>query len=101
MKMKISKVLLVAGLMVVGYSATYAQDRRAGIKGGLNVSNLYVNNTSSENARLGFQAGVYGELVSTDAFALQAELNYSTKGAKYVKDGFVNQTTQFNLNYWL
>lgn len=99
MKMKISKMLLTAGICIIGFSSVFAQDRRAGIKGGLNVSNLYVDNTSDENARLGFQAGVYGEVVSLDAFALQLELNYSTKGSKYVKDGFINQTTQFNLNY--
>ena len=97
--MKINKMLLTAGICMIGFSSLFAQDRKFGIKGGLNVSNLYVDNTSSENARLGFHAGMYGELVSLEAFALQAELNYSTKGSKYVRDGFGSQTVQFNLNY--
>jgi hypothetical protein len=79
-----------------------AQDHtaKAGIKGGLNVSNLYMNNVTSENARLGFHAGLYGQLFSSRYFALQPELLYSTKGSEAIYNGLLNnETVRFNLNY--
>lgn len=72
---------------------------RAGIKGGLNVSNLYIDDITDENARYGFHVGVYGQVFSTDAFAIQPELLFSTKGAKAEYGGLIDQTAKFNLNY--
>lgn len=100
MKMKLKHILLVAGIFTVASTVTsFAQERRAGIKGGLNVSNMYVDDVDDENARYGFNVGLFGEIISTEAFGLQAELLYSTKGSKFVTDGFVDQETKFNLNY--
>jgi Outer membrane protein beta-barrel domain len=80
--------------------STIAQSKRAGIKGGLNVSNLYLDDVTDENARLGLNAGIYGQLVSSDVFALQTELLFSTKGshAKYSNAAF-EQEVKYNLNY--
>lgn len=72
---------------------------RAGIKGGLNASNLYVDDVNDENARLGFNVGVFGELLSTEAFGIQAELLYTTKGSKNVYDDPIDQEIKYNLNY--
>jgi hypothetical protein len=72
---------------------------RAGIKGGLNASNLYVDDVNDENARLGFNVGLFGELISTEAFGLQAELLYTTKGSKNVYDNPIDQEIKYNLNY--
>ena len=76
-----------------------AQDRRMGVKGGLNLSNLYVDNVDDENARIGFHLGVYGQIFSTETFAIQPELLYTTKGTEIEWDGTVDQTIDFNLNY--
>ncbi len=74
-------LLLSAGLITITVANAQAQERpRVGFKGGLNLSNLYVNNTDDENARFGWHAGVYGQLFSTEAFAIQPEINFSTKG---------------------
>lgn len=73
--------------------------QRAGIKGGLNASNLYIDDVNDENARLGFNIGLFGELVSTEGFGLQAELLYSTKGSKNVYDDPFDQEIKYNLNY--
>ncbi|MBL7857821.1 MAG: PorT family protein [Cyclobacteriaceae bacterium] len=73
--------------------------RRAGIKGGLNVSNLFVDNVSDENARLGYNVGIFGELVSSESFALQAELLFSTKGSTNQYGSPFNQEIKYNLNY--
>lgn len=62
-----------------------AQDQRprVGFKGGLNLSNLYVDNADDEKARFGWHAGFYGQLFSSEAFAIQPEINYSTKGTGF------------------
>lgn len=73
---------------------------RAGIKGGINFSNLIVDDVTDRNTRVGFHAGVYGQLFSSRAFAIQPEVNFSTKGNRIVKmDGIIDQETKFNLSY--
>ena len=73
---------------------------RAGIKGGLNISNLYIDDVNDQNARLGFHAGLYGQILSSETFAIQPELLFSTKGAKANHSGLVvNQEVSYNLNY--
>jgi len=72
---------------------------RAGVKGGLNVSNLYLDDIDDENARYGFNVGVYGQVFSTETFAIQPELMFSTKGARAEYGGIIDQTVKFNLNY--
>ena len=82
MKRKLRNVLLLCAGMIAMMAATaQAQEApRVGIKGGLNMSNLYVDNVDDENARFGFHAGLYTQLFSSEAFAIQPEINYSTKG---------------------
>lgn len=74
---------------------------RAGIKGGLNVSNLYVDDVDDENARFGFNVGLYAQLFSSDVFAIQPELLYSTKGTRTTYDNVLmgEGDAKFNLNY--
>lgn len=73
---------------------------RVGIKGGLNVSNLITDDVNDKDARYGFHVGVYGQLFSTDAFAIQPEVNFSTKGNKVTTNfGIIDQETKFNLSY--
>lgn len=73
---------------------------RAGVKGGLNVSNLYVDEVDDENARFGFNLGFYGQILSSDVFAIQPELLFSTKGSKIEYGGnFFDQTVKYNLSY--
>jgi hypothetical protein len=73
---------------------------RAGIKGGLNVSNLITDEVNDKNARYGVHAGVYGQLFVNEGFAIQPEVNYSTKGNKVITAfGIIDQETKLNLNY--
>lgn len=74
---------------------------RAGIKGGMNVSNFTSGDQiSDKNARFGFHAGVYGQLFVNEGFAIQPEVNYSTKGNKVVTNyDVIDQETKFNLSY--
>jgi Outer membrane protein beta-barrel domain len=99
---KILKILTVC--FVVSCAATISNDlfaqMRAGVKGGLNVSNLYIDDVSDENARFGFNLGVYGQILSSDAFAIQPELLFSTRGSKIeYGGGLFDQTVKYNLSY--
>jgi hypothetical protein len=99
---KILKILTVC--FVVSCAAVISNDlfaqMRAGVKGGLNVSNLYIDDVSDENARFGFNLGVYGQILSSDAFAIQPELLFSTKGSKIEYGGSLfDQTVKYNLSY--
>jgi hypothetical protein len=77
-----------------------AQEFHGGIKGGLNLTNLYIDDVSDENARLGFNAGVFGQWELAEAFGIQPEILYSSKGAKAEYDivGFEGEN-KFNLSY--
>jgi hypothetical protein len=93
-------ILVVAAFMLVANLQSNAQTKRAGIKGGLNISNLFIDNVTDENARLGFHVGVYGQLFSSETFAIQPELLFSTKGSKnQYTSGSLNQEVKYNLNY--
>jgi len=93
-------IVLVAALFLSYDVQAQSARPAAGIKGGLNVSNLYRGeNLTDKNARVGFHAGVFGQFASSEAFALQAEVNYSTRGTTAVTDGFIDQETKFRLNY--
>lgn len=101
MKLNPSKLLplfALAAIVLAGVSDANAQ-MRAGVKGGLNVSNLYSDDIDDKNARYGFNAGVYGQVFSTETFAIQPELLYSTRGTRAEYDGIIDQTIKFNLNY--
>lgn len=52
-----------------------------GIKAGVNISNLYVDDVTDENTRVGFQLGFFAKAPLTTVFAIQPELIYSQKGA--------------------
>jgi hypothetical protein len=90
---------------MVATKAQAQETPRVGIKGGLNLSNLYVNETDDENARFGWHAGFYTQLFSSEAFAIQPELNFSTKGTgiTYAYAGpngvMVDHDQKFNLSY--
>lgn len=99
---KILKILTV--ITAVSFASLISNEvhaqMRAGVKGGLNVSNLYVDDVDDENARYGFNLGVYGQILSSDVFAIQPELLFSTKGSKIEYGGnFFDQTIKYNLSY--
>ncbi len=78
-----------------------AQEARTGVKGGINISNLYINEVDDENARIGFNLGLYTQIpLLGDFLCLQPEIMYSTKGARATYDVVTFQgESKFNLNY--
>lgn len=102
-KFKLLSIFLItafAGVMSIhDAKAQMNSNARYGIKGGFNASNLYVDDVDDENARYGFNVGLYGQILASEAFAIQPELLYTTKGSKVEYSNFVNQTVTYNLNY--
>ncbi|MES2748633.1 MAG: porin family protein [Bacteroidota bacterium] len=71
-----------------------------GIKGGVNMSNLYVKDVDDENVLLGFNVGMFVELPVTSSISLQPELSFSTKGSEVTYSNvFAEGTSKFRLTY--
>ena len=82
-----------------------AQELHGGIKGGLNLSYLNVNDADKNKLIPGFNAGVWAKFGITDVFGIQPEILYSTKGVKsYYGTSFLgfditNGESKLHLNY--
>lgn len=73
---------------------------KIGIKGGVNLSNLYVNDVKDENMKVGYNFGLYAKIPVVKGFSIQPELLYTSKGAKLSYDNaFGTGEYRFNLNY--
>jgi hypothetical protein len=71
-----------------------------GVKGGINLSNLYVQNVSDENAKIGFQVGLFAKAPIAEHFSLQPELLYSLKGSHLeYNNTFAKGKVNYNLHY--
>ncbi len=103
MKKSINLSLLIGALAIsmITFTDSQAQFARTGIKGGLNLSNLYVNEADDDKARIGWHAGFYGQIFATEAFAIQPEVNFSTKGTGVTRIGSnsARYESKFNLSY--
>jgi hypothetical protein len=92
--MKNLKRVLAVVLVTLGTTnAIQAQESGAslGIKGGLNMSNLYTEDVDDENVLAGFNIGLFAQLPITSSLAKGAELQYN--------NAFAEGTGKFRLNY--
>ena len=96
--------IIAAGLLQLGHVAK-AQEAmpRTGIRGGLNVSNLYVKDVTDRSPRYGFHASLFTQVqLIKGLLYLQPEVGYSTKGltARYnlLNGNFKGENT-FKLDY--
>ncbi|HCX99587.1 MAG TPA: PorT family protein, partial [Bacteroidales bacterium] len=94
------KMFIFTVALTLTAGAISAQESRFGIKGGLNVSTLTTNDFDDKNLKPGFHVGVFNKISLGEALAIQPELLFSTKGAKYSYDNIlVKGDSKFNLNY--
>ncbi len=103
--------LLVMGLLAAGqvHAQNDSPGPSFGIKGGLNLANLFVNDANIEdnNWKVGYHAGLFLKAPLTNMFSVQPEVLYSAAGAKFTYGGSnLAQTlginpgeVRFNLNY--
>ena len=79
----------------------FSQDVSVGLKGGLTMSNLYIDRDEldDENARFGYHVGLFSQIMFFETFGIQPEILYTTKGSKAKYTGAIDQTIRFNLSY--
>lgn len=101
----IASSLFSVCLLAGAFTAQAQDDKqfRFGVKGGVNLSNLYIDEVTDEKAKVGLHAGLWMKAPIGEFFAIQPELLWSSKGTKigqyqnipFTQDGEV----RFNLNY--
>jgi hypothetical protein len=103
---KVMKTILIGALLMALYPLSmHAQGSKAGIKGGLNLSTLSVEDANDNNMVPGFHLGVWGKVMLSDAVGIQPEMLFSSKGVKTIYDeeflGFdvADGETKLKLNY--
>src|SRR5690606_30237796 len=101
MMKKVYFLMIIAALLAGNQSVAQDIGLNVGIKGGVQFSNLYVDDVHDEKAKLGFQGGLYFKNQITDFFALQPEILYSLKGTELEYDNFLfgSGTYRYNLGY--
>ncbi len=73
---------------------------KIGVKGGVNFTNLYVDDVHDENAKAGLNLGLYAKIPVTRGFSFQPEVLYSSKGSKVAyNNSLIGGEYRFNLNY--
>ncbi|MFV8323102.1 porin family protein [Flavobacterium sp. LS2R12] len=98
----LKRVLAVVLVTLGATNAVHAQETGAslGIKGGLNMSNLYTEDVDDKNVLAGFNIGLFAQLPITSSLSLQPEVSYTTKGAELqYNNAFAEGTGKFRLNY--
>ncbi|MBC7687314.1 MAG: PorT family protein [Aquabacterium sp.] len=94
--MKTYLTVAVAAILIGGSASAQhsAQKVNIGIKGGVNLTNIYTENSTKLDDKVGFNAGLLGHIHLTREIALQPEITYSLQGAK-----FPNTGAKLNLGY--
>jgi len=91
-------IIISAALFITSYAS--AQFTQYGIKGGVNFSNMTIDDADDNSLRTGFHAGFFGKMGFTDGFSLQPEILFSTKGLTRSYDALVaSGEAKVNLSY--
>ncbi len=98
---KLIMILAAAMFMLSGTILNAQVDMDRGVKGGLTVSNLYINanELDDENARFGFHVGLYSQMMFTEMVGWRPEVIFTTKGTSASYGGLIDQDIDFNLSY--
>jgi hypothetical protein len=91
-------VLAISITSVKGQSSDQ-NNIKFGIKGGLNISNMFSKDVQDNNTIMGFHGGLFLKLPITSALSFQPELLYTTKGSELTYNSFITGKASFSLNY--
>lgn len=94
----LTMVLILSITSVKGQSSDQ-NNIRFGIKGGLNISNMYTKDVQDNNTLMGFHGGLFLKLPITSVLAFQPELLYTMKGSVLTYNSFITGKASFSLNY--
>ncbi len=95
------KNLSIIVLLTLHFFTVQAQNNlKFGIKGGVNFSNLNLNDIENNKVLTGVNFGVFAKLPLSNSFAIQPEIYFTTKGSELTYQSvFVDGTAKFELNY--
>jgi Outer membrane protein beta-barrel domain len=98
MKLKyFSAAILTAFLLLIMPSTNIQAQRKFGVRGGLNVTNISFDNLPDRGERYAVHIGVFADLPMLPGFIqLQPEVSYSMKGAAFE---FLGDRKTLELNY--
>jgi len=103
--MKHSIVLFVFASLFLCATSTSVKAQKTnsqtfGLKGGINFSNLYLEDANDNKMLTGFNVGLFAKLPLSSSLAIQPELYFTTKGAQTTyNSSFINGNVQYNFNY--
>jgi len=108
--LSIGKSLLAVVIMTATATSVSAQVQQTssesgltpkiGVKGGVNFTNLYVDDVDDENMKAGINLGLFAKIPVARGFSIQPEILYSNKGAKVAYNNtLLGGEYRFNLNY--
>lgn len=103
MNLSISKLSCLIALLLFTVGATSeinGQDSKFGIRGGVNISNLYVEEVDDENAKIGFHAGIFTRSGINSIVAIQPEVLFSLEGSQINYSNLLfSGKIRYNLGY--
>lgn len=89
------QLIILCWCLFIGFSS-FSQNVHFGVKGGVNVAQLNLDNNDSYDAKIGLHGGLLAHIHASHTWALQPEVIYSLEGAKYTSGG---NDVKVNLNY--
>lgn len=88
--------ILISSVTYAQHGSSPAGHVNLGIKGGLNVYNIHLDDNTNLDRRIGYHFGLLGHIHFNSHYAFQPEIVYSTQGAR---TNVANATTETNLDY--
>lgn len=95
--MKKIMALLAAMIVVVGLNAQEVGSGKFGIKAGVGIANIAVQDQDNVGARLGFYAGLTYEYRVSNVFAFAPEVVYSLQGAGASESSYIGDYSSSSL----
>ena len=92
------KKIIIVALSVLSLSFAKAQQVKFGIKGGINLSTITGDNSSSFSSLIGVNAGGFSRFAVAKQFSIQPEVVLSVEGAKFSINGVGGNMTGTYVN---
>ncbi|MDH7464271.1 porin family protein [Chitinophagaceae bacterium 26-R-25] len=103
---KVIGITLLSAITIRAFSQEQQTDYenkltpKFGIKGGVNLTNLYADDVNDEHMKVGGNVGVFAKLPITKGLSIQPEVLYSMKGSQVNYSNLLGDGKyRFNLNY--
>jgi hypothetical protein len=90
------KIILAMGTILLSHAAFAQSNVKLGIKGGLNIASLKIEEDEPKDSRLGMHAGLLAHIHLTPGLSVQPEVMYSGQG---MEDRITGTTNVWKMDY--